>query len=55
MVGWSSTSSGLRRRRPITATRLIKGSYNGVTLEVVFMHTDVDDSEIVSFVNTIPP
>ena len=31
------------------------GSQNGVAVEVVFQwHTSVDDSEIVSFVNTIP-
>jgi len=43
-------------RRPIHRDPVVvKGSYNGVTLEVVFQwHTDVDDSEIVSFVNTIP-
>jgi DNA gyrase subunit B len=43
-------------RRPIHKTPIeIDGSQNGVSLEVVCQwHTSVDDSEIVSFVNTIP-
>ena len=43
-------------RKPIHRTPIeIKGEQNGVAVEVVLQwHTSVDDSEIVSFVNTIP-
>jgi DNA gyrase subunit B len=43
-------------RRPIHRTPIeVSGSQNGVSVEVVCQwHTNVDDSEIVSFVNTIP-
>ncbi len=43
-------------RRPIHRTPLeVSGTQNGVAVEVVCQwHTSVDDSEIVSFVNTIP-
>ena len=43
-------------RRPIHRTPiLVNGKQNGVAVEVVCQwHTSVDDSEIVSFVNTIP-
>jgi DNA gyrase subunit B len=50
-VNWLNDS-----RKPIHRAPLeISSSQNGVTVEVVFQwHTSVDDSEIVSFVNTIP-
>ncbi|MCL7451847.1 MAG: ATP-binding protein [Anaerolineae bacterium] len=43
-------------RRPIHRQPLeVSGRQNGVSIEVVFQwHSSVDDSEIVSFVNTIP-
>ncbi len=43
-------------RKPIHRTPVeVSGQQNGVTVEVVLQwHTDVDESEIVSFVNTIP-
>jgi len=43
-------------RRPIHRAPIeIAGAQNGVAVEAVLQwHTDVDDSEIVSFVNTIP-
>jgi len=43
-------------RRPIHRAPLeVSGEQNGVAVEAVLQwHTDVDDSEIVSFVNTIP-
>jgi DNA gyrase subunit B len=43
-------------RRPIHRQPLeVNGRQNGVSVEVVFQwHSSVDDSEIVSFVNTIP-
>jgi DNA gyrase subunit B len=43
-------------RKPIHRTPVeISGQQNGVSVEVVCQwHTNVDDSEIVSFVNTIP-
>jgi DNA gyrase subunit B len=43
-------------RRPIHRTPIeVSGNQNGVEVEVVCQwHTSVDDSEIVSFVNTIP-
>ena len=43
-------------RKPIHRIPInITGNQNGVTVDVVFQwHTGVDDSEIVSFVNTIP-
>ncbi|MBM4465151.1 MAG: DNA topoisomerase IV subunit B [Chloroflexi bacterium] len=43
-------------RRPIHRAPVeVSGEQNGVTVEAVFQwHTSVDDSEIVSFVNTIP-
>jgi DNA gyrase subunit B len=43
-------------RRPIHRVPIrVSGEQNGVTLETVLQwHTSVDDSEIVSFVNTIP-
>jgi DNA gyrase subunit B len=45
-----------RGRKPIHRTPIgIEGQQNGVSVEVQFQwHTSVDDSEIVSFVNTIP-
>lgn len=43
-------------RRPIHRAPIeVSGEQNGVAIEVVLQwHTDVDNSEIVSFVNTIP-
>jgi DNA gyrase subunit B len=43
-------------RRPIHRAPIeVNGTQNGVAVEVVFQwHTSVEDSEIVSFVNTIP-
>ncbi len=43
-------------RRPIHRKPLeVRGAQNGVDVDVVFQwHTGVDDTEIVSFVNTIP-
>ncbi len=43
-------------RKPIHRTPIeVNGKQNGVAVEVVLQwHTSVDDSEIVSFVNTIP-
>jgi DNA gyrase subunit B len=43
-------------RKPIHRTPIeVGGTQNGVSVEVVFQwHTSVEDSELVSFVNTIP-
>ncbi|MGC9334219.1 MAG: ATP-binding protein, partial [Anaerolineae bacterium] len=50
-VDWLNESRRPIHRRPLEVT----GRQNGVHLEVVFQwHSSVDDSEIVSFVNTIP-
>jgi DNA gyrase subunit B len=50
-VSWLNDNRRPLHRRPLEVT----GEQNGVTVEVVFQwHTSVDDSEIVSFVNTIP-
>lgn len=50
-VQWLNEERRPIHRPPIT----VQGAQNGVSAEVVFQwHTDVDDSEIVSFVNTIP-
>jgi DNA gyrase subunit B len=50
-VDWLNDSRRPIHRRPIE----VVGKQNGVAIEVVFQwHTSVDDSEIVSFVNTIP-
>ena len=50
-VDWLNESRKPIHRRPIQ----IAGEQGGVAVEVVFQwHTSVDDSEIVSFVNTIP-
>lgn len=43
------------RKRVHRTPLVVEGEQNGVSLEVVFQwHTSVEDSEIVSFVNTIP-
>jgi DNA gyrase subunit B len=50
-VKWLNETRRPIHRAPIEVT----GKQNGVTVEVVLQwHTSVDDSEIVSFVNTIP-
>ncbi len=50
-VEWLNDSRRPVHRKPIE----VRGAQNGVALEVVFQwHTSVDDTEIVSFVNTIP-
>jgi len=50
-VNWLNEDRKAIHRQPIE----VSGSQNGTTVEVVFQwHTSVDDSEIVSFVNTIP-
>jgi DNA gyrase subunit B len=50
-VEWLNDGRRPIHRKPIEVT----GTQNGVAIEVVFQwHTSVDDSEIVSFVNTIP-
>ncbi len=50
-VNWLNEDRKALHRQPIE----VSGSQNGTTVEVVFQwHTSVDDSEIVSFVNTIP-
>jgi DNA gyrase subunit B len=50
-VQWLNESRRALHRTPLEVT----GNQNGVAIEVVFQwHTSVDDSEIVSFVNTIP-
>ncbi len=50
-VNWLNDSRKPIHRKPIE----IVGNQNGVSVEVVCQwHTSVDDSEIVSFVNTIP-
>ncbi len=50
-VNWLNDSRKALHRRPLE----VEGSQNGVAVDVVFQwHTSVDDSEIVSFVNTIP-
>jgi DNA gyrase subunit B len=50
-VKWLNESRKAIHRRPLE----INSEQNGVAVEVVFQwHTSVDDSEIVSFVNTIP-
>ena len=50
------STGSTRVARPIHRIPIeITGAQNGVTVDVVFQwHTGVDDSEIVSFVNTIP-
>jgi DNA gyrase subunit B len=50
-VGWLNEA-----RRPIHRSPIeIEGQQNGVAVEVVLQwHTDVNESEMVSFVNTIP-
>ncbi|MGD8625989.1 MAG: ATP-binding protein [Anaerolineae bacterium] len=50
-VSWLNDSRKPIHHRPIA----VEGQQNGVSIEVVLQwHTSVDDSEIVSFVNTIP-
>jgi DNA gyrase subunit B len=50
-VNWLNEARKPIHRAPI----LVNGKQNGVAVEVVCQwHTSVDDSEIVSFVNTIP-
>jgi DNA gyrase subunit B len=50
-VNWLNESRKAIHRQPIE----VSGTQNGTSVEVVFQwHTSVDDSEIVSFVNTIP-
>ena len=50
-VQWLNDARKPIHRRPLEVT----GQQNGVSVDVVFQwHTSVDDSEIVSFVNTIP-
>ncbi|HSJ57841.1 MAG TPA: ATP-binding protein [Anaerolineae bacterium] len=50
-VTWLNEARRPIHRRPVE----VEGQQNGVTIEVVFQwHTSVDDTEIVSFVNTIP-
>jgi DNA gyrase subunit B len=50
-VQWLNEARKPIHRQPLDIT----GKQNGVSLEVVFQwHTGVDDTEIVSFVNTIP-
>ncbi|MBU0492728.1 MAG: DNA topoisomerase IV subunit B [Chloroflexi bacterium] len=50
-VRWLNESRRAIHRTPIE----ISGQQNGTSIEAVFQwHTSVDDSEIVSFVNTIP-
>jgi DNA gyrase subunit B len=50
-VSWLNDGRRAIHRAPIE----ISANQDGVTVEVVFQwHTSVDDSEIVSFVNTIP-
>jgi DNA gyrase subunit B len=50
-VSWLNDMRRPIHRKPL----LVEGQQNGVAIEVVFQwHTSVDDSEIVSFVNTIP-
>lgn len=50
-VNWLNEGRKTIHRQPIE----VSGSQNGTSVEVVFQwHTSVDDSEIVSFVNTIP-
>jgi DNA gyrase subunit B len=50
-VNWLNDGRRSIHRAPIE----VRGTQNGVAVEVVFQwHTSVDDSEIVSFVNTIP-
>jgi DNA gyrase subunit B len=50
-VQWLNEGRKAIHRQPIA----IDGEQNGVSVEVVFQwHTGVDDSELVSFVNTIP-
>jgi DNA gyrase subunit B len=50
-VNWLNDGRRSIHRAPIE----VSGTQNGVAVEVVFQwHTSVDDSEIVSFVNTIP-
>jgi DNA gyrase subunit B len=50
-VNWLTDTRRPIHRRPI----VVSNAQNGVALEVVLQwHTSVDDSEIVSFVNTIP-
>jgi DNA gyrase subunit B len=50
-VNWLNEGRRSIHRAPIE----VSGTQNGVAVEVVFQwHTSVDDSEIVSFVNTIP-
>ncbi|MBN1661795.1 MAG: DNA gyrase subunit B [Anaerolineae bacterium] len=50
-VAWLNEARRPIHRRPLEVT----GQQNGVAIEVVFQwHTSVDDTEIVSFVNTIP-
>ncbi len=50
-VNWLNESRRPIHRKPIE----VRGEQNGVAVEVVLQwHTEVDDSEIVSFVNTIP-
>jgi DNA gyrase subunit B len=50
-VKWLNEGRKAVHRRPIE----VEGKQNGVAVEIVLQwHTSVDDSEIVSFVNTIP-
>jgi DNA gyrase subunit B len=50
-VNWLNDGRKAIHRRPLE----VSGEQNDVAVEVVFQwHTSVDDSEIVSFVNTIP-
>jgi DNA gyrase subunit B len=50
-VGWLNDARKSVHRKPIE----ISGEQNGVAVDTVLQwHTDVNDSEIVSFVNTIP-
>jgi len=50
-VRWLNDGRKAIHRVPL----VVRGQQNGVAVEVVFQwHTSVDDSEIVSFVNTIP-
>jgi DNA gyrase subunit B len=50
-VKWLNDGRKAIHRAPLE----VSGQQNGVNVEVVFQwHTSVDDSEIVSFVNTIP-
>jgi DNA gyrase subunit B len=50
-VNWLNEARKPIHRKPLE----VNGEQNGVSVEVVFQwHTGVDESEIVSFVNTIP-